>query len=182
MNLEDLGFDPDFFKNSVPKNMKIARVIAVDKGSYVIHNGDRESRAEITGKFMFNAESSLDYPTVGDWVATQFFDDDDFAVIHQVLPRKSLLKRKAAGKKVQVVSMASRELFESQPEAIRESVVPAGARVVVCEAGVRSGWELWAKTEDLFCLDRFGESGPADKVAAHLGFTSDALAKLIEAR
>lgn len=100
MNLEDLGFDPDFFKNPVPQNTKIARVIAVDKGSYLIHNGNRESRAEITGKFMFNAESSLDYPTVGDWVATQFFDQDDFAVIHEVLPRKSLLKRKAAGKKV----------------------------------------------------------------------------------
>lgn len=89
---------------------------------------------------------------------------------------------KASGKKVQVVSMASRELFEAQPAAVREAVVPKGVRVVVCEAGVRSGWERWAEVEDIMSLDRFGESGPADKVAAHLGFTSDALAKLIEAR
>ena len=89
---------------------------------------------------------------------------------------------KATGKKVQVVSMASRELFEAQPAAVRDTVVPPGIRVVVCEAGVRAGWERWAKVEDIMSLDRFGESGPADKVAAHLGFTADALAKLIEAK
>ncbi len=89
---------------------------------------------------------------------------------------------KATGKKVQVVSMASRELFEAQPAAVRDAVVPPGVRVVVCEAGVRSGWERWAKVEDIMSLDRFGESGPADKVAAHLGFTAEALAKIIEAR
>ncbi len=86
---------------------------------------------------------------------------------------------KAAGKKVQVVSMVSRELFESQPQAVRDAIVPAGVRTVVCEAGVRSGWERWAKVEDIMSIDRFGESGPAEKVAAHLGFTSDALAALI---
>ncbi len=89
---------------------------------------------------------------------------------------------KATGKKVQVVSMASRELFEAQPAAVRDAVVPPGVRVVVCEAGVRSGWERWAKVEDIMSLDRFGESGPAEKVAAHLGFTTEALAKLIEAK
>jgi transketolase len=89
---------------------------------------------------------------------------------------------KVSGKKIQVVSMASRELFEAQPAAVREAVIPKGVRVVVCEAGARSGWERWAEVEDIMSLDRFGESGPADKVAAHLGFTPDALAKLIEAR
>jgi transketolase len=78
--------------------------------------------------------------------------------------------------------MASRELFEAQSSAIQDAVVPKGVRVVVCEAGVRSGWERWAKAEDILSLDRFGESGPAEKVAAHLGFTADALAALIQAR
>jgi transketolase len=82
-------------------------------------------------------------------------------------------------KKVQVVSMMSRELFESQPEAIQNAVVPSGARVVTCEAGSRMGWERWAKLEDIMSIDQFGESGPSSKVAAHFGFTSDALAALI---
>ncbi len=85
-----------------------------------------------------------------------------------------------ANKKVQVVSMISRELFESQPEAIRNAVVPPGVRVVTCEAGSRMGWERWAKPEDIMSIDQFGESGPSSKVAAHFGFTSDALAALID--
>jgi transketolase len=83
------------------------------------------------------------------------------------------------GKKVQVVSMISRELFESQPAAIRDAIVPPGVRVIVCEAGVSQGWEHWAKPEDMLCIDRFGESGPASKVAEHLGFTAAALAAII---
>jgi transketolase len=83
------------------------------------------------------------------------------------------------GKKLRVVSMPSRELFESQPKAIQEALIPPGTRVVCCEAGVRMGWERWAKPGDIFSLDRFGESGPAAKVAEHLGFTAGALAALI---
>jgi transketolase len=84
------------------------------------------------------------------------------------------------GKKVRVVSMVSRELFESQPRAIQESIVPPGSRVICCEAGVRSGWERWAKPEDILSVDRFGASGPAGKVAEALGFTAGALAELIK--
>jgi transketolase len=84
-----------------------------------------------------------------------------------------------AGKKVQVVSMISRELFESQPKSLRETIIPPDVRVICCEAGVHSGWERWAQPEDIFSIDRFGESGPANKVAEYLGYTADALVKLI---
>jgi transketolase len=83
------------------------------------------------------------------------------------------------GRKVQVVSMISRELFESQPAAIRDAVLPPGVRRICCEAGVRTGWERWASHEDIFSLDRFGESAPGPKVAEHLGFTAAALTKMI---
>ena len=85
----------------------------------------------------------------------------------------------AGGKKVRVVSMISRELFESQPEAIHQSIIPPGARVICCEAGIKSGWERWARPEDILSVDRFGISGPADKVAEALGFTAGALAAII---
>jgi transketolase len=84
-----------------------------------------------------------------------------------------------SGKKIQVVSMISRELFESQSESLRNAVVPPGVRTLCCEAGVRAGWERWAKPEDIFSIDRFGESGPAAKVAEALGFTAAALAERI---
>jgi transketolase len=85
-----------------------------------------------------------------------------------------------SGGKAQVVSMISRELFESQPKAIQDAVVPPGIRVICCEAGVRTGWERWAKPEDILSIERFGESGPGAKVGEALGFTSGALAALIE--
>lgn len=86
---------------------------------------------------------------------------------------------KAGGKKLRVVSMISKELFESQPAGVRDAIVPPGTRAIVCEAGVHSGWERWAKPEDILSIDRFGESGPAAKTAEHLGFTADALLKII---
>jgi transketolase len=85
-----------------------------------------------------------------------------------------------SGKKLRVVSMISRELFESQSEAFRDSIVPPGVRSIVCEAGVRQGWERWAKPEDILSLERFGESGPAEKLSGHFGFTKAALADIIE--
>jgi transketolase len=87
---------------------------------------------------------------------------------------------KVTGKKIRIVSMISKELFESQPVAIRDAIVPPGVRVIVCEAGVRYGWERWAKPEDILSIDRFGESGPAAKVGEHLGMTVEALVNIID--
>ena len=76
---------------------------------------------------------------------------------------------------LRVVSMPSRELFLSQPKPIRDAILPPGARVVVAEAGIAQGWESLARREDILSIERFGESGPGDDVARHLGFTVDAL-------
>jgi transketolase len=84
------------------------------------------------------------------------------------------------GKKIRVVSMISRELFEAQPAPIQHTIVPPGVRIICCEAGIHSGWERWAKPEDILSVDRFGISGPAAKAAEHLGFTVQALLGIIE--
>jgi ribosome biogenesis GTPase len=81
-------------------DFKIARVISVNKNSFIVSNGVKDIYAELTGKFLFNSEDSLDLPAVGDWVYAQLFDDDELAIIHDILPRKTLVKRKASGKKV----------------------------------------------------------------------------------
>jgi len=89
----------------------------------------------------------------------------------------------AGGKKVRVVSVVSKELFEAQPAKIREAIVggPKGSvRVVTVEAGIRMGWEGWvADPADCLSIERFGESGPANKVAEHLGLTAKRLAEII---
>ena len=85
------------------------------------------------------------------------------------------------GKKIRVVSMMCRELYLEQESSFRESVIPPGVRVVVAEAGSRFGWEGFVgDSSDILSVDRFGESGPAAKVAEHLGFTADNLARIIQ--
>ncbi len=102
-DIEKLGFD-SWFKDKVDlsktDNFKIVRIISISKNSFVVSNAVKDIYAELTGKFLFNSDSSLNLPAVGDWVYAQLFDDDSLAIIHDILPRKSLLKRKAPGKKV----------------------------------------------------------------------------------
>ncbi|MCW5960511.1 MAG: ribosome small subunit-dependent GTPase A [Pyrinomonadaceae bacterium] len=85
----------------------IARVATVYGENYSVTNGEREFIAEITGKIMFSAESPLDYPTVGDWCYVQQFDGNSLAIIHEIFERKSILKRKRAGKSVEFQSIAA---------------------------------------------------------------------------
>jgi ribosome biogenesis GTPase len=103
-NIEKLGFD-NRFKDKIDlsktADFKIVRVISVSKNSFVVSNGIKDIYGELTGKFLFNSESSLDLPAVGDWVYAQLFDDDSLAIIHDILPRKTLLKRKTPGKKIE---------------------------------------------------------------------------------
>lgn len=108
--LEKIGFNK-FFQDQVDsrriKDFKIARVITVNKNSFIVSDGEKDIFAELTGKFLFNSDSPLDYPTVGDWAYIQLFDDDSFAVIHELFSRKSLLKRKTPGKKIEYQLIAA---------------------------------------------------------------------------
>jgi len=102
-NIKKLGFDKWFLDAADPESLKsfeVARVIAVHKDSYAINKGEADVLAELVGKLIYSASSPLDYPAVGDWVFANFYDENKFSTIHEVLPRKSLLKRKTSGKKV----------------------------------------------------------------------------------
>jgi transketolase len=78
---------------------------------------------------------------------------------------------------VRVVSVTSLETFLSQPVEIRDTIVPPEALIIACEAGRSLGWDGIA--DGFLGIERFGESGPGAKVAAHLGLTPEALAALI---
>jgi len=102
-NLEQIGFEERLLEtvdHDRLKKFEIARVIAVHKDNYILSNGVVDVLAELVGKLLFSASSPIDYPAVGDWVLATFYDEDSFGIIHEVLSRKSLLKRKTPGKKV----------------------------------------------------------------------------------
>jgi len=72
-----------------------------------------------------------------------------------------------AGVASRVVSIPSWDRFEAQPEAYRESILPAGIPVLSVEAATTFGWARWA--DDSIGIDRFGASAPGALVLENLG-------------
>jgi transketolase len=83
---------------------------------------------------------------------------------------------------IRIVSVPDRQAFYAAPAPVREAVLGSGSLVFVAEAGVAQGWEHLAPAERILSIERFGESGPGDKVAEHLGFTAQAFADMILAQ
>ena len=110
MKLRDLGFDQWFEAHTTTfgnDDSGIARISAVDRGSYLIRNLISEVPAELAGKFHFRVETPVDLPCVGDWVTVQYYNDDTAAIINGVFPRKTFLRRKSAGEKVDFQMIAA---------------------------------------------------------------------------
>lgn len=105
-----MGFDQWFEAHSAEfrqEGCSFARISAVDRGSYLIKNESREVPAELTGKLSYQIGHSVDLPCVGDWVTANYYNNDTAAIIHQVFPRKTFLRRKTAGEKVDYQMIAA---------------------------------------------------------------------------
>lgn len=99
MNLFDLGLTDelnDYLKNN-PSDLATGRVTREHRERYTVSTGEKEYEAEITGNLRFSASTREDFPAVGDWVSLVAYDSD-LAIIHKILPRKSVLERQAVGK------------------------------------------------------------------------------------
>ncbi len=110
MELADLGFDRWFQKKREKlqrPDCRVARITRVDRDRYLVRNEENEVQAELTGKLLFCADSSQHLPCVGDWVLVQYYNDGTLAVIHELFPRKTFLRRKSAGNKVDYQMIAS---------------------------------------------------------------------------
>ena len=85
----------------------------------------------------------------------------------------------AEGVAARVVSLPSWELFATQPQEYRESVLPNDVRArVSVEAGVTEGWGQFVGLDGLSVgIDRFGASAPYQVVYEKLGVTAEAVAK-----
>jgi len=108
MTLEDLGYNAkfeDFRLEQKLDGFEIGRVIAEHKERYIVKTLNGEFEAEITGNMRFTAKNREDFPAVGDWVALTAYEAD-FAVIHRILPRFSIIKRQAVGQfgEIQIIA------------------------------------------------------------------------------
>jgi len=108
MNLEELGYNNHFEKFRVENNLKsfeTGRIISEHKERYIVKTATAEYEAEITGNLRFTAKSREDFPAVGDWVSIITYDSAT-AIIHNILPRFSTIKRQAIGQygEIQIIA------------------------------------------------------------------------------
>ncbi len=82
-------------------------------------------------------------------------------------------KLHAEGISVRLVSFPSWELFESQSQEYRDSVLLPNVKTrLVVEAGVSQGWKKWVgDIGDIIAVDKFGKSAPSEAVFKAYGFT-----------
>ena len=81
------------------------------------------------------------------------------------------------GANARVVALPSWELFDAQPRAYQDEVVPPGIRArVAVEAGARLGWEHYVGLDgEIIGMNRFGASAPAPVLYERFGITTDAV-------
>jgi ribosome biogenesis GTPase len=101
VHLQKLGWNSEFqnqfsllnLNNCIP-----ARIAEENKGLYRVFCEPGELIATLTGRIRFRAEERTDLPVIGDWVAITPRVSEGRATIEAIVPRKSILSRKEAGK------------------------------------------------------------------------------------
>ena len=91
--------------------------------------------------------------------------------MHLALAARTVLE--GEGIPTRVVSMPCWEIFQAQPEAYRQEVLPPAVKArVSIEAGVTFGWERYVGAGGASIgLDHFGASAPAETLFEQFGFT-----------
>lgn len=97
--LADLGWDPGWAAAFLPfeaVGRRPARVIAAHREAWVLATPDGDRDAVISGRLRHEALGPVDMPAVGDWVvAGGGSNGDGPAVIHRILPRRTVFRRGA---------------------------------------------------------------------------------------
>ncbi len=147
MDLTNLGwnsgleqlFAPHYAKELIP-----ARVASEDRHYYRVWTADAELLAQVTGKCIHEARGANEkLPKVGDWVAVKLVANEDKAIIQAILPRRTRLCRKMAGRGITehvlatnidtvfMVVAANARFDSARLEQMLAMVHESGARAVV---------------------------------------------------
>ena len=90
------------------ENFQVAKVICEERNLYRIQlSKELECWASVKGSLQFSAQSRADFPAVGDWVLVEPSGAGERALIHGLLPRKSVIQRKQIGSSVDMQILAS---------------------------------------------------------------------------
>jgi len=108
--LHQLGWDEWFDAKAQGNDLaehRLARVVAVDREQLLVIGESGEFRAKLAGRFLYRTDQPIDFPCVGDWVCIQYGSSDMFGIVRDVVPRKSFLRRKAAGDNIEYQMIAA---------------------------------------------------------------------------
>jgi ribosome biogenesis GTPase len=143
--LKELGWS-EFFEsqfNPSEKSELSGRVVEELRGAFRVLTEQGELLAEPTGCLRHRAEGRSDLPAVGDWVVVAPRTGEKRGEIERILPRKTTLSRKAAGRATEeqvlaanvdtffLVSSLNRELNARRIERYLTVVWESGARPVI---------------------------------------------------
>jgi len=101
----------------------------------------------------------------------------------QHIARAAETLRADDGINVRVVSMPSWALFDAQPDAYRDAVLPPNVDVrLAMEAGRAQGWERYVGPKGrIIGIDRFGASAPGSTNMEQFGFTAEHVVDTVRA-
>lgn len=101
MFLESLGADEAVlgaFQRYAAQGLVLARVATSQRDQYRLLTETTGVAAEASGALWYRTPDRASMPAVGDWVAARVVGPDQ-AIVEAVLPRKTLLSRRAAGRR-----------------------------------------------------------------------------------
>lgn len=99
-----LGFSPFFEQQVLPKDLaqgKLARIIEVQRSHLIASDGGNPFRLSIAGSWF--QRRTEERPTIGDWLLV----DEQHQKIERLLTRRTVLRRLAVGKKVDLQLIAA---------------------------------------------------------------------------
>jgi ribosome biogenesis GTPase len=146
VRLQELGWDAGWearFREQAMEGCVPARVSEESQGVYRVLAEKREYLARIAGRFRHGAGGRSELPAVGDWVAVAPRPGEGSAPLVRLLPRRTALVRKVAGRTmgaqvlaanleiVFVVTSLNRELNLRRIERYLALVWESGAQPVV---------------------------------------------------
>ena len=107
IQLASLGWDAWFeARRACEPGSVVARVAAVDREHSLLIDATGTFPARLAGRYLHRHHQAEDLPCVGDWVCVER-PTDGIGVIHDVLPRRTLLRRWSAGDTGEVQPIAA---------------------------------------------------------------------------
>ena len=84
------------------------------------------------------------------------------------------------GLNIRVVSMPCKEIYEQNKEEYKKELFPIGIKVIVLEAGSKTGWESYVYNQKyLITINDFGYSGTKEEIEKKVNFDYESLKEKI---